>query len=224
MTRSAACLLLAGAALCGAAPSFAAGGHHSVDDAAVLKQGECEAESWFTRSDDRDRLLHAGLNCGLLGWLELGAASEYARDATNASQTAWGLQAKVAHAVSDSFSIGAVILPAWQARTHPHYAGSTLLALATWSVHETVAVHLNLGMDFVHQGADSNRGGISAEWSPAPAWSLVAERYKEQDTHFARGGVRWLPAEGWQVDHSRAHRVSGPNPSQWTVGLTYSWD
>ena len=126
MTRAAACLLLAGAALCAGTPSFAAGGHHAVDDAAVLEHGACEVESWFVRSDERDRLLHAGLNCGLLRWLELGAASEYLRDLTNASETAWGLQAKVAYALNDAFSIGALVQPVWQARARPRYAGSML--------------------------------------------------------------------------------------------------
>ena len=96
--------------------------------------------------------------------------------------------------------------------------------MATWSVHEDVAVHLNLGRDFVHQSGDRKRSGISVEWRPAPAWSLVAERYNERDTQFARAGVRWLPAEGWQVDLSRAHRLGGAIPSHWTVGLTYAWD
>jgi hypothetical protein len=58
------------------------------------------------------------------------------------------------------------------------------------------------------------------EWLPAKQWSLLAERYLEQDTHFLRAAVRWLGGENWSVDFSRAQRLAGPGPSAWTVGYT----
>lgn len=210
------------ALLLGAGHAFAAGGHHAVDDAAILERGACELESWATRARDGERLLHAGLNCGA-GFVEFGLAGDYARLA-GSSQTGWSAQAKTAHAFNDRFSIGASLTAGWQAHVRPRYAGSTLAGLATWNVLDGWAVHANVGRDFVHQGDDEPRGGVSIEWTPVAAWSFVAERYREWDTHFARAGVRWSPAPRWQLDASGAKRLSGPLPSLWTVGVTYSWD
>lgn len=208
--------------LLGAGHAFAAGGHHAVDDAAILERGACEVESWATRAHGGERLLHAGLNCGA-GPVEFGLASDYARLA-GTSATAWSVQAKTAHALSGQFSIGAVFAAGWQAHVRPRYAGSTLAGLATWTASEAWAVHANLGREFVHQGDDRTRGGLSIEWTPVQAWSFVAERYREWGTHYARLGARWSPAQRWQLDASGAKSLSGPLPSLWTVGVTYSWD
>lgn len=134
------------------------------------------------------------------------------------------MQAKVAHPVSERFSVGAAIAAGWQARTSPRYGSSSAIAIATWAAREDVVLHVNIGRDFVHQGPDGTRGGIAVEWAPRQDWSLLAERYREEDTHYLRAGVRWTPAPRWQLDFSGARRLSGPDPSVWTVGVTYAWD
>lgn len=205
-----------------ASPAFAAGGHHAVDDAAILETGQCELESWFSRARGGERLLHAGAGCRV-GPLELGVAGEYARQ-SGTSQTAWGLQAKWATEIADKLSVGVALSPAWAAHVRPRYQGATLAALLTWNASETVALHANLGRDFVHGGADENRYGVAAEWMPVKGWSLVAERYRESQSHFVRAGVRWLGGEDWSVDLSRAQRLTGPGTSNWTLGGTWLLD
>ncbi|HEX2545131.1 MAG TPA: hypothetical protein VHL79_09650 [Ramlibacter sp.] len=205
-----------------AAHCVAAGGHHAVDDAAILDKGDCEVETWFSRAAGAQRLLHAGLNCGV-GLVELGAAAEYAR-ADGASQTGWLLQAKTARALTETLSVGASLTAGWLARSDPRFTGSTLLALASWQATDAIALHLNIGRDFVHRADDTGRGGVAIEWSPAKGWSLLAERYREQQTHLVRAGARWSFSERLQLDFSRSHRISGPNPGTWTLGATLAFE
>ena len=52
--------------------AHAAGGHHAVDDAAILEPGECQVETWADRERGGDRtLVHVGPACRI-GPLEIG--------------------------------------------------------------------------------------------------------------------------------------------------------
>lgn len=211
---------LAALAACACAPAFGAGGHFAVDDAKILGRGECGAESWFTHSSE-ERVLHAGLNCRL-GPFEVGGAADHSRG--DGSATHWNLEAKWARDVTETFALGFDLQPGWQARARPRYDATLFAALATWTPRLDLAVHANLGRDFVRGGADLPRGGLAVEWSPATHWWLVAERYLEQRTHFARAGLRWEAGHGWSLDFSRAQRVAGPAPSNWTLGVNIDVD
>lgn len=214
--------ILSSSVLLGALPAWAAGGHHAVDDAAILERGACEVEAWASRSRDRERALHAGANCGM-GPVELGAAADYVRP-LGPSETAWGLEVKWATAVTDAFAVGAKLGVSTAAHRRPRHQGIAALALASWQLGEDLALHVNAGRDFAHRAADSSRYGAAVEWQAAPGWSLVGERYKEEDTQFVRAAVRWLPAARWSVDLSRAQRLSGPGASAWTLGASYAFE
>jgi len=213
--------LASAAALLGLFSGFAvaAGGHHAVDDASILDQGQCEIEGWLARGGG-ERLLHAGTVCRV-GPLDLAAAAEYARPG-GGSETGWSLQAKWATELASGFSVGLLVTPAWHAHVRPRYEGSTVSALGSWWRDE-LALHLNVGRDFVHGAADESRYGVAAEWAPRAAWSFVAERYRAEQTHFVRAGVRWSFRQGWNVDLSRAQRLSGPGASDWTLGATWEF-
>jgi hypothetical protein len=200
----------------------AAGGHHAVDDAAILESGSCELEGWFTRAGAAERLLHAGLGCRV-GPVELGLASERARDGEGHA-TGHGLQVKWATELAAGLSAGLSVSPAWQAHVRPRYQGTTVSGLLTWAVREDVALHANLGRDLLHGADDLNRSGVAVEWAPKPGWSLVAERYVESATHFLRAGVRWAASENLTADLSRAHNLRGEMPSNWTIGATWLFD
>ncbi|HEY0826125.1 MAG TPA: hypothetical protein VGD76_20225 [Ramlibacter sp.] len=222
ISRNARGAALAALALCATGGAGAAGGHHAVDDAAILEAGQCEVEGWFSRARDGERLVHAGANCRV-GPVELGAAGEYAR-LQGSSDTAWGLEAKWAMDIAEGLAIGAKVGPGWAAHVRPRYTGVSASVLASWKPGDTLALHLNAGRDFTHAAADENRYGASLEWTPAPAWSLVGERYKEEGTHFVRAGVRFMGGESWSVDLSRSRRLSGPGVSAWTLGATWAFD
>lgn len=201
-----------------AGSAWAAGGHHAVDDAAILDEDQCELEGWWSRSRGGERLLHAGAGCRV-GPVELGAAGEHARQAGE-SATQWGLQVKWATEVARGLSFGASLSPAWQAHVRPRHQGTTAALLLTWLPADGLALHANLGRDFVHRGDDASRSGAAIEWTAAGGWTLMAERYVEERSHFVRAGVRWAFAESWSIDASRAHRLRGPGESSWTIGVT----
>ena len=219
--RTAAALAVLAFACLAHGSALAAGGHHAVDDANILGRGECEAEGWWTHARDSSRLLHAGLNCGT-GMVELGAAAEHERR-DGSSATTWNVEAKWAREVADGFSVGLDLQPRWQAGQRPHYDATRVVALASWKVREDVAVHFNLGRDLVRGADDLARGGVALEWQAADRWSLLAEGFLEEHTHFLRAGARYGLGRGMTVDFSRAQRLSGPTPSNWTVGLTYAF-
>jgi len=218
-TRAAVLAFFAGIAMTPAVQ--AAGGHHAVDDAAILDAGTCEADSWFSRARGGERLLHAGTGCRF-GPFELGGSAEYGRGA-GSSETGYALQAKFATEVASGLSAGLSLNSGWLARARPRYQASTVAALLTWAPQDDIAVHLNLGRDFVHGGADENRGGVAVEWTVRAGWTVLGERYREQGTHFVRAGVRTAINERLSVDLSRAHRLSGPSPSNWTLGLKWQF-
>lgn len=198
--------------------AWGAGGHHGLDDAAILEPQSCAAESWLSRARGGHRLLHAGGACRV-GPVELGAFAEHARhDGTG--ETGYAVQAKWATALAPGFSAGLSLAAGWQARARPRFHGTTLVALATWAAREEIALHLNLGRDFVHGGSDTSRAGASVEWAPSETWSITAERHVEQRTHYVRAGLRWAASEQWTLDASRAHRLRGDGESSWTVGVT----
>jgi hypothetical protein len=213
-------LALLGGLVC-TLPALAAGGHHALDDAVILEPGDCNVESWWSRSSDRQRLLHAGSACRV-GPLELGVAADHSRQA-GASETGYTLQAKWAIELRPGLNAGLSLTPGWQAHTRPRYQATTLAGLLSWFPTDTLALHLNLGRDFVHRDADQDRSGVSAEWTVQPGWSLTAERYLETQTHFVRAGLRWAVNEAWSVDLSRAHRLRGPGESNWTLGATWQF-
>jgi len=100
---------------------------------------------------------------------------------------------------------------------------TTVAGLFSWFAREDLAFHLNLGRDFLRSQPDEDRSGVSMEWTFRPRWSFTAERYHEARTHLARAGVRWAVNESWSVDLSRAHRLHGPEPSNWTFGATWQF-
>jgi hypothetical protein len=200
---------------------FAAGGHHALDDVVILESGNCQVESWFTRSDERQRLLHVGTGCRV-GPVELGVAAERVRE-PGASATGYGMQVKWATELLAGFNAGLSLSPVSQAHARPRYQGSTLAGLFSWFPRDDFAFHLNLGRDLVHRGSDHDRSGVSVEWTAGPGWSITVERYLETQTHFVRAGLRWPLSDAWSVDLSRAQRLRGPEASNWTFGGTWQF-
>ena len=96
-------------ALIAASGARGAGGHHAVDDTALLEPGQCQIESWIDReTTSGPRLLHAGLGCRAAG-LELGLNLDRTRDSGSSAHAAVTPQLKWALPLSDAISVGAVL-------------------------------------------------------------------------------------------------------------------
>jgi hypothetical protein len=198
----------------------AAGGHHAVDDAALVETGTCEIEGWAARDSSQGHLQHAGAACRVRD-IELGLFTEHARQDGEGS-TSYGLQTKWAREIAPGLSAGFSAQAAWDAHQRPSYLATTIVGLVTWAARDDVNVHLNVGRDFVHRGPNQARSGASIDWMATSQWLLMAERYIEDQTHFARAGTRWFASDRFSMDLSRAHRLHGPKPSSWTLGATWT--
>lgn len=211
-------LLVAAATGLLAAAAHAVGGHFAVDDAEILAPGNCKLEGWFTRSPGDTRLAHTGSGCRV-GPVELTVSGEYER-VPGDSQTDWALSGKWAGQVAEGLSLGALLEPGWQAGGRPRYQGSSARILLSWQALPQVALHANVGRDFVRGPGDEPRHGVALVWKVAESWSVVGERYREEGGQFARAGLKWEPTQDWQLAFSRAQRLSGPGASAWTLALT----
>lgn len=198
----------------------AAGGHHAVDDAAILEPGQCQAEFWFERADGR-RLAHVGPACRL-GDVELGLNLDDGRLSGAPGLRSGGPQLKWATELLPTLSVGAVWDATWQ-NTQPHRMGQSLLIPLTWAPREDVAIHLNLGRDLRHQAADLTRRGVALEWLPHPQWQGLAEWFDDGLRTHRRLGLRHLVSERLSLDLSRAAPVGQAGDAWWTVGLNWTF-
>lgn len=204
-------------------PAAAAGGHHAVDDAAVLEPGNCKVEGWLSSEDSGERLKHAGIGCRV-GPVELNAAAIYAREHEGGSLTGYALQGKWATEVAPGFSAGLLLASVWQAHTQPAWTGGTVSTLFTWSPRDDLAFHVNVGRDYLNRGENLAHSGVAVEWTARPGWTLLAERFVQLQTQYLRGGLRWAVNDAWTVDLSRAHSLSGRFGSIWTIGTSWQFE
>lgn len=204
-------------------PARAAGGHHAVDDAALLEPGRCQLESWADREQGGARtLLHAGPACRV-GPVELGLNVDRVRLGGTGTSTTTGAQIKWALSLRDGWSAGVVFGLATQDHA-PRFSGSTLVVPVTWQTTETLLTHFNAGRDFRNGQPDTNRAGVALEWAALPAWSFVAERFRESGANLWRAGVRWSLSPKVNLDLSRARGTEVGSPAWWTLGLTLAFD
>ena len=212
------------AALCGtASQSQAAGGHHAVDDAAILDPGQCQLEVWNDREEGGLRsVFHTGPACRV-GPVELGLNLDRSRTDTGGSIVSGGPQLKWAMPLSEHWSTGVVVAATWKSRA-PRYVGSSLVVPLTWQASDTLALHANLGRDFRHGERDSFHGGVAAEWSPTQALSFVAERWREGSVHYWRTGLRWTLSPAFNIDLSQARGLHGSARPWWSLGMTWVVD
>ena len=218
--------LRAAAALLGLAlhEAHAAGGHHAVDDAALMEPGQCQVETWADRERGGARtLVHVGPACRV-GPVELGLNLDRVRQAGEGTLSVAGPQLKWATPITESLSAGVALAAAWQDGSGPRFAGSTVVLPLTWQATETLAVHVNLGRDFRRNGPDMNRSGAALEWAATPQWSLVAERFRESAANFRRLGARYAVNDALSVDLGHARGLSGSAPAWWTLGLNWTFE
>jgi hypothetical protein len=223
VTSSAGVVLITFASLSAIVPAWAAGGHHAVDDAALLEPGTCQAETWLERERGNARtLLHASPACRV-GPVELELSFDRLRSVESASTSSVAAQIKWARAIGHDWSVGLVLAVRGSDRS-PHVQGSSVVAPVTWRATDSLFAHLNLGRDFNRRQPDSNRAGLALEWAPSNGWSLLGERFGQGGANFWRVGVRWSPAASISIDISRATGLHGDSPPWWTAGVGWVFE
>ncbi len=203
--------------------AHAAGGHHAVDDAALLDVGKCKVEGWVERETGGTRSLqHAGAGCRV-GPVELGLNLDKEKQATSDAATTIGPQTKWAYPLNDVLSMGVVASAKFNSQS-PRYASSTLVLPLTWRVTDTLSAHANWGRNFLRGGVGQPRGGVSLEWAPISDLSLVAERFREAANNSTRLGARYALTPDVKLDISRARSLNAGGVSWWTAGVIWEFD
>lgn len=209
----------------------AAGGHHAVDDAAILDPGQCQVETWTDwRSRNPQGLVHVGPACRI-GPVELGLNLERERSDSNGGRILRaGPQLKWAFAIDERLSVGVLATAGWQG-TAPRQGRATSLRLAsgsvvipvTWQIDEHWRAHLDVGRDFHRAQPSTSHSGAAIEWSAFSSVSFVAERFREGGSNAWRAGLRWTPVQALSIDLSRARGLRADAPAWWTLGFTWAF-
>lgn len=207
----------------------AAGGHHAIDDAALVDPGQCQIETWVDRERGGGRtLLHVGPACRV-GALELGANFDRVRlhhaadPQDRETVVVVGPQLKWVTPLSDSVNVGVAVSANWR-DTRPRWAGTVVVLPLTWQASPSLALHVNLGRDFRPHEPSLARGGAALEWTATPQWSFVAERFRESEAHFWRVGARYAVNDKVSADLSQARGLARGAPVWWTLGLNWAFN
>jgi hypothetical protein len=200
--------------------AVAAGGHHAVDDAAILDPGQCEAEGWLDRAKGGARSWHLGSSCRA-GAIELGLAADRLDSGADADggalrQTDLSAELKWAMAFDGRCSVGAVLGSAWQGRPRRYAMSSVVVPLSC--ARGAWAVHLNAGIDLVRGSRDEFRGGIAVERALTQRLQGVAELFSESGTARWRTALR-LSEGSWSIDLGHHRPFSSRGERGWTLGL-----
>ena len=201
----------------------AAGGHHAVDDAAILDPDQCNLEVWAEHAhQQRRRLQHAGGACRVAA-VELGLSLDRGTATDSPTLHPHALQVKWASALSRHWSIGAAAAIGWQNLAPKRQ--TVLLVPVSWTPREDLAVHLNAGRALRAGSPDRWQRGVAAEWQPVPEWQGLAEVFHDGQRPLARVGLRRFLGEKLSLDLSRARaRATGATPREdwWSLGV--NWD
>lgn len=201
--------------------TFGAGGHHAVDDAALVDPGQCQIETWWDHElGGRRKLLHLGPACRA-GAAELGLNLDNVRS-DGATTTILGAQFKWATEVRPGLSAGVSVGMAVGDRPPRRLLDSVIVPL-TWQAADAVLLHVNVGRDHTEGRGGTVHGGVALEWSPNSLWSFVGERFRETGKTAWRIGVRRELGSGASLDFSQARELHRDPRPWWTVGLTWAF-
>ena len=203
--------------------AHAAGGHHAVDDANMLDEGQCKLELWAERETGGSRaLVHAGPGCRV-GPVELDLNIDRQKFSGLAATTTFSPQVKWATSLNDQLNIGLVAGSSFSSQS-PRYTGSTLYIPLTWHASDALLAHVNWGRDFQRGAPGQARGGVALEWAASAEWSFVVERFFQAGVSSARVGARWALMPGVSLDIGRASTLGPAGPTWATVGVNWQFD
>lgn len=210
----------------------AAGRPLSSDDAGVADVGTCQVEAW-RESAGPDRAWVIAPACGLWAGVEFGAdftqhqPSEPLRReaglALKLAPTGWKLATP-----AGELGLGLKFSQAWARPAQARWEGSgwSAMGLASLTVNDSLAVHLNLGV--VRDTASATRGkvlNLALVWTPVERWLAFGEVQANNKRDIFGGTVSSLGLRWWAVPEQLGldltagrESVSGARTA-WTLGL-----
>lgn len=202
------------------------------DDAATADAGTCQVETWAERAGD-ERALVLAPACGVVEGLELGidATRPQPRDTVSAAAglaLKWAPKSWRVETGAGPLNLGLKVATAFERPTGHgwHGAGHTLLALATLTPRDDIALHLNLGR--AHDSASGSQASLlnlALSWAPSEQSQLFIETQANSrrevfgGTLTSLGGRWWLLPEKLGLDLTASRVAGASGPTLWTVGL-----
>lgn len=207
-----------------AAPAFAAGGAHVVDDSAVETPGTCHLESWVTQSSGGQWLLNSSPACTREAWpdLEIGGFVSHAWS-HDANDSVIGVTPKLSLR-SEERGVGiAIATSLGYSIDHGRFETASVIVPVTIPAGKRLRFNLNGGWQWSKAGqGHALFAGGQIEFAMKPDLSLMAEGFT-RDSGKAGGqlGVRWTTArDRIDVDLLAGRYVDGVTPTAFTIGIT----
>lgn len=211
-------------ALLAAAPAFAAGGEHVVDDAAVETPGTCHLENWVTLSSGGGGLVNSGPACTRKAWpnLELGGFITHSwTDETD--DTLIGLSPKLMLRSEDrGVGIG-IATSLGYGINRGRFETASVVVPVTILAGEKLRFNLNAGWQWARAGHRHDVFvGAQAEIALKKNLNLMVESFtRDEGKVGGQAGLRWTVAGGAvDLDFIAGRYVDGTTPSAITFGMT----
>lgn len=208
----------------GASPGARAAGHFDVDDASTLDPGQCQYETWWSRTGTEPVTgFHLGPACRV-GPVELGlnfdrTSVQGVHSVTGGPQVKWNFYGQAADAPF-SAAVSASIVS--DLRRGGRMGGQFVVPM-TWRPASSLQVHVNLGADWaLGTGLRTPRGGAGVEWALNDTVSLIAERNRAAGVWTSRIGGRFSLTPLISVDVS-ASRTGPQGVRGFAIGLNHEF-
>ncbi|HEX7930778.1 MAG TPA: hypothetical protein VF470_07725 [Sphingomicrobium sp.] len=207
-----------------AAPAFAAGGEHVVDDAAVEAPGTCHLESWVTLSSGGGGLVNSGPACTRKAWpnLELGGFVTHSWTDESAD-TLIGVSPKLMLR-SEDHGVGIGIATSLgYGINRGRFETASVIVPVTIPAGEKLRFNLNAGWQWARAGHRHDLFvGAQAEIALKKNLNLMVETFtRDEGKVGGQAGLRWTIAGGAvDLDVIGGRYVDGTTPSAITFGLT----
>lgn len=211
--------------LCMAAPAFAAGGAHVVEDSEVEAPGHCHIDTWAARQTRHDGGLTLSPACTptALPNLELNAAVQ--RNWGDGRDTLVGPGFKYSF-LPASGGVGLALVGSgmWSTRDG-HADNASLVVPLTLPLNDQLQVHLNAGWNYTHDRGrrDQLFLGAQVEYAVSSQVSLMAEVFdRDGDPMGSQVGLRWSPGKGdVDIDFLYGRRLDADTARTLTLGVTF---
>lgn len=217
-------LVLVLPAALGAAPAWAAGNGHVVDDAAVTDPGTCAIESWVTRSSGDTGVLNVAPICTRAAWPNLELAGFVAHGwEPGGSETVIGISPKL-KLRDESRGLGLGLLAtAGYSIDRAKVTGVSLIGLATLPLGSRLRVHLNGGWQYFRLARNTDLFvGAQAELAVTKRLTLMVEGFtRDREKPGGQIGVRWARPDGrFDIDLMAGRYLDGVTRDAVTLGVT----
>ena len=209
----------------------AAGGAFLVDDALIGKPGECKVESWVSIASNHDFLAVTQPACVINAGIPVEVGATLVRSRSDGEwSTGAGPKAKINIIPLDDrgFALGLSGNTLWNLNTGQN-VGSNFNVPFTIQASKDFRINLHAGWlyDAVER-VNYGTYGAGFEWNFVQPLTLIGEVFAlagpRQEARSvteprAQIGLRWTPAEAFDIDLIYGRNITGENANWLTVGL-----